>query len=57
MKERNKVRENGRREGEGKKGENMKMEDIVRGNFLVLGRMEAMNTITTHPFQRITVYS
>ena len=38
-----------KREGEGK-GKNMKMEDIVRGNFLVLGRMKAMNTITTHPF-------
>lgn len=57
MKERNKAGENGKREGEGKKGENTKMEDIVRGHFLVLGRMEAMNTITTHPFQHITVYS
>ena len=57
MKERNKAGENGKREGEGKRGENTKMEDIVRGHFLVLGRMEAMNTITTHPFQRITVYS
>ena len=37
MKERNKAGENGKREGEGKRGENMKREDIVRGDFLVLG--------------------